>query len=259
VARLHAEGGAAPRLAPARDGLLRKLGWFLSFPNGGLTFPVEMEGVLDEGWAAWRVFAPPRITPWSSRSVGWCSDRVAGQFEAWCRTFPRFRALLNLYPWSENLTLLIDWYLTVLEPSIYEQRIISTQTALELFAWNRLVQDRASATHLTAEEYEDSTELPFRKKLRLILDEMKIDYAKPLLVSPAHLRAGADAVDDFVDFRNNVIHPRPKSTLRSASESERFGIYLEGVKYLELAILFLLDYAGTWEDRRGKSILVPWA
>lgn len=78
-----------------------------------------------------------------------------------------------------------------------------------------------------------------------------------------------DAPTAFVRVRNVIVHPgepRKRSLLNASLTDARYDAWWIGLWYLELVILFLLDYTGQYSNRiseaqwKGDDLeIVPWA
>lgn len=110
--------------------------------------------------------------------------------------------------WSDVLKVVLNWYLEIKSTGMYENKIISTQIALEQLAWNYLVNQEQI---LDKEAYK---RLRASDILRLFCYQLNIpnvfvENPRPALIN----KYNNDSVHMFVDFRNNLVHPEKKVIL----------------------------------------------
>ena len=154
----------------------------------------------------------------------------------------------------------VDWYLEALNGNNIDNNIISIQTALEMLSYVVLVEMKEVFNTV---EYDRN---PAKHNIRRLLKECSLD------TSIARIdQFQPDLVDDFKDgvdlityYRNTVVHPSKSKQNNKLEFEDMWNITLLGINYIELVILYLINYRGEYTDRFkdlsfGQVNLVPWA
>ena len=154
----------------------------------------------------------------------------------------------------------VDWYLEALNGNNIDNNIISIQTALEMLSYVVLVEMKEVFNTF---EYDRN---PAKHNIRKLLKECSLD------TSIARIdQFQPDLVDDFKDgvdlityYRNTVVHPSKSKQNNKLEFEDMWNITLLGINYIELVILYLINYRGEYTDRFkdlsfGQVNLVPWA
>ncbi len=206
------------------------------------------------------VFAPSRLTAWQN-AESWfprLKPKEAGT------AFNRFHQLLQDPGWGEGLRHATEWYVDANTADTSDSSIVKTQVGLELLAWLVLV-DRHKIKSRTKYDHDRGA-----KNLEDLLTLLHIPIVFP--VHLAHLRSvtttwgAANGADAVVRVRNRIIH----STSVKRRELARLGTMGKveakhlGLQYLELSLLAIVGYSGTYSDRTkfdrilGQEQVVPW-
>lgn len=224
-------------------------------PVNGDTYATEWKQPLISQWE----YVPswfPRRSPASVPSL------LDGFFDKWQDPV-----------WEETLTHVINWYVeSNLNAGKLEGSIALAQTALEHLAWVYVVEKKQLKT---TREFKNSRQFPAAEKVRLLLDQLDIpvsiptgndelkDVVKLLKTEGITVDHGPDL---FVQVRNMIIHPRKakRDRLSLFSGKQKFQVKQLGLAYVELALLRLLGYSGTYYSRLERESLskmqtqTPW-
>lgn len=232
--------------------------YFLGLCRGFWVGPVLPFGVT-EGKPR-HVFASFRLTAW--KSIGsWFPDLKP--LEAG-NSFNRFHQLFQDPAWADGLRHAIEWYVDANTAETLESSIVKAQVGLELLAWLVLV-DRRRIKSSTRYNKDGAA-----KNLEDLLEQLGISTAFTMYLSnlkrgtvPWGATNGAHAI---VKVRNQIIHStsskrRELATLGAMAKLEAKHL---GLQYLELSLLAIIEYSGTYSDRtnfsrwRGQDHVVPW-
>ena len=206
------------------------------------------------------LFSPSRLTAWQN-AESWfprLKPKEAGT------VFNRFHQLLQDPGWGEGLRHATEWYVDANTADTSDSSIVKTQVGLELLAWLVLV-DRYEIKSKTKYNRDGTA-----KNLADLLILLHIPIVYP--VHLAHLRSvtttwgAANGVDAIVKVRNRMTHStsvkrRELATLGTMGKVEAKHL---GLQYLELSLLAIVGYSGTYSDRTkfdrilGQEQVVPW-
>ncbi len=229
---------------------------FLSFLKGGRCWAVCEVGLDTSGVVTWRSFASPRI---SNPPYSWF-DRFSGnQAES---LFPLFAGRWQQSDeWRDCLQHAIYWYTQANtsggHPGI-DSALILAQTALERLAHHYAVVDRRL---ISAEGFKA---LKASDKLRMLFASLRIPTDIGPVTPGIQRLAGqfnwVDAPHAITHIRNSLVHPDNRKPVRDCYV-EAWALSLW---YLELSILALCSYDGTYRNRliaryAGQVEHVPWA
>lgn len=230
---------------------------FLSFLQGSRCRPICAVGFDKNGSRSWETWASP---PASIPAQSWFDPHHSAQAEA---LFPLFsKYWKGSEPSKDCLRSAIYWYIQSNTsggvPSI-DAAIILAQSALERLAHHYLVVDRGMISS------EGFRKLRVSDQLRLFFSSLHI----PTAISgdiPEIKKAGVylhwkDAPHALTEVRNSLVHPENKNKERIRNcyvEAWRLSLW-----YVELSVLALCDYGGTYGNRLTKSWVgevedVPW-
>ena len=154
----------------------------------------------------------------------------------------------------------VDWYLGALNGNNIDNNIISIQTALEMLSYVVLVEMKAVYNPI---EYDKN---PAKQNIRMLLKECNLDTSIDRIdqFSPDLVGHFKDGVDLITYYRNRVVHPSKSKHNNKLEFEDMWNITLLGINYIELVILYLINYRGEYTDRFrdlsfGQVNLVPWA
>ena len=157
---------------------------------------------------------------------------------------------------------LIDWYIEACRKSSnIESSIIIVQTSLELI-YNWLIVEKKQII-----KGKDAENISASNKIRLILNELRISSELPTEMT--YLKKACDdnqntndAPDVLVLIRNAIVHGQFEK--RKILSSMRWEVFNESLNlmllYLELSILYILKFNGTYRNRclSYEEVDVPW-
>lgn len=168
------------------------------------------------------------------------------------------KKLENIY-YNNTIVNIVDWYVEALNGLNMGNNIISIQTALEMLSYVVLVEDES---HFTQYEYDSH---PANQNIRCLLKRCKIDNKIPdsTCLSKKDLKKFQDGVDLLTYYRNSIVHPSKRKRNIDLGFEEMWNIILLGVNYIELSILYMINYKGEYTDRFkdycfGDIEIVPW-
>jgi hypothetical protein len=235
------------------------LDYFLSFVTGGRCSPSCGVGIDLAGEITWRTFNSPRT---STPPYSWFTPNIGSQAE---RLFPLFVKRWNQSDeWKKCLRAAIYWYVQAntrgRSPSI-DASIILAQAALERLAHHYIMVD---SQIISKTKFKN---LKAAGRLRMLCTHFcipgditnavpDIKSAVTRLKNKATWQDGPHAI---TDIRNSLTHPDNKFDLSDC--------YVDAWKlslwYLELSVLALCDYDGTYTNRLTAtytfdSEVVPW-
>lgn len=255
--------GAAFDVHDAEDVLL-SLHYLLAFARGRwapLIAPVAYAGDGTRVWERWQV---PASDAWGGNSTWF--DRQHGNQLA--ELFPGFWALWRNPTWNAVLPRAVHWFVSSdAGDGGIEGGLILSCTALELLAWVTLVEDRQL---LTADDF---NRLKGRAAARLRRLLTTLDIPTDVPAETQELRALAafdpnevwDGPTTVTRVRNAVVHPEARDRASTATEEQRYQAWKLAQWYVELVLLALCGYTGTYGNRlppsrwSGQVEPVPWA
>lgn len=239
------------------DQWLQALRYFLSFSKGGWCEPICAVGFDASGNRVWESWSSPR-TPWHS-PLSWFDPHNGSQLAT---LFPGFMKRWRNDDWREALHEVIYWYLNANHSSRgIDAGIILTQAAIERLSYEFSVKDRRL---LTVKGFKD---LWASDKFRLLFSSLNIPLDIPAKTSELQRLAAnsnikwIDAPHALSEIRNSLVHPEHKR--RGQVDSAYFETWNLGLWYLEMGILAICGYSGTYGNRITKQYVgqvedVPW-
>jgi hypothetical protein len=245
------------------EDLIKDLFWFFSFCRGFKTGPLLVQLYGKDTTNRFLNLSCPIVEPWQARIL-WLDELGVGSLAS---VFPGYLKCVRTPMWAEPIKNAIHWYLNLhAQAGAIEGAIIFGQTALELLGWTALVDDRKL---ISAKGYK---ELPAADKIRVPLSTCGIPLEIPNSLLELNKTALAENWQDgaqcIAEIRNAVVHPSTKK--RGKLDRVSFPAICDTwqlcIWYLELILLRLFDYNGTYANRmhseqwKGENIqLVPWA
>lgn len=239
--------------------LLTSLDQCLSFINGRWCHTICPIGFDKDNEAIWGEWSAPSI-PWDLHG-NWFDEYTYDQLE---ELFPKFLHKIKDPKLGEALQGVLPWYLSANDFSKgVELNIIATQTALEKLSYEYVVNYKRL---LTKNGFKD---LWASDKFRLLFSSLSIPIditnETPKIFNIQHQKNfnWLDAPHALTEMRNAIVHPEhAKKKLIDELLIEAWHL---GLRYLELAILAICDYQGTYANRlirnrwAGHVEKVPWA
>lgn len=257
VGRLERMDGGAFGANDAID-ILEKLSFFFSFVRGAWTSCLLPVAFGDDGQRRWAEWSAPRVAP------GICTSWFSlHHVDSMANVFPGFLARTSNPIWWQAISLALNWYFECNTPNgMIQTALILQQNALELLAWTLFVEDGP-----VSEEGFDR--MPASDRIRLMLDRARIPLSIPGdlgdLARLANSKCWSDGPQVIAEIRNALVHPKKQKRLGDLPEHVLPDAWRLGVWYLELALLWLFNYAGEYQSRiEGPDLLagtrrVPWA
>lgn len=235
---------------------LQALRFFLSFAGGMWCNPICAVGFDNSNTRVWELWSSPK-EPWHS-TISWFDPHHCEQIAG---LFPGFMKHWEDQNWREAFHEVIYWYLNANNSSRgIDAGIILTQAAIERLSYEYAVLYRKL---IEAKGFKD---LRASDKFRLLFSslDIPIDISTntPLLGKLAKQFNWLDAPHAMTEVRNSLVHPEHKR--HGQFGSVMFETWNLGLWYLELALLRICGYSGTYSNRLvvsrwvGQVEDVPW-
>ena len=239
--------------------MLTVLRFFLSFSKGLWCNPCLAVGFDDKEKRVWEAWSSPQ-GHWAKPS-SWFEPHHCDQLVS---LFPGFLAKWENESWQEALREVIYWYLSsncsTLGRGIgIDAGIILTQAAIERLSFEYAVRYKRLI------EAEGFKKLKASDKFRLLFSSLDIPIdipaSLPELQKLAKKVNWIDAPQAITEVRNTIVHPENKR--RGQFGKVYFPVWNLSQWYLELALLKICDYSGTYGNRLtqryiGQVETVPW-
>lgn len=256
VCRLSRTDGSEFDGKSARQ-MLRDLESFFTFSQGVFCSPVMPVGYDNIENKVWALGISPRQPVKSAWS--WFDPHHSEQL---AQIFPQFMAKMEDKRWRETFYMIIYWYSRSnnTSGSGIDTGVILTQIAIERLAYEYAVNHRKMI------ESNGFKDLKASDKFRLLFASLDIP-----LVIPSNLEKIQNVAKKFgyidsphflTEIRNAIVHPKHK---RHDDFSDLYyDAWRLGMWYLELAVLRLCNYEGTYVNRLtdehwvGQVEDVPW-
>lgn len=240
--------------AEAAD-VLRALRTFFSFAFGLWNHPVCPVGFGPDGDRVWEWWLPPD-EEWQYVQ-SWFDPHCGDHLE---RLFPGFIAKWEEPAWREALGEAIHWHVKSNTDLGADAGIILTQTGIERLAYEYAVREKKLIHRRGFEKIAASDEF------RLLLSSLDIPIGLPAtladLCALAAKRSWVDGPHALTEIRNSIVHPENQDRMQYTHAYDE--AWTLGLWYLELAILRLCGYTGTYSNRllqrkwAGQVEDVPW-
>jgi len=231
---------------------------FLYFLNGRRTAPLFYTGIHESSpiwtdYSDYRVDLDKYIISWSD--IFFLDDLP----HLWKRYNELWKKDLD----KDFLISAIHWYVEAnSNAGMVEGSIILIQTALELL-YNWLIIENQKII-----SGGDAESLSAANKIRLLIFQLKISPSVPQAF--AELAKMPDVIDGpeaFVSIRNALVHGQAgkRERLMKISLMAKYEALQLGIWYVELTLLFILEYKGKYNNRtngqrwRDTGERVPWA
>lgn len=255
VARIVRTNGGQFTTGEAKS-VIASLALFFSFARGISLAPILAVGFDSEGRRVWEDWTIRMISRWEPDTDSWFDLYHPDQLE---RLFPKFLTTLENSPWEKTIPSVLYWHEKSNKNTAAagtDGSLILSHAALELLAWTLLVKDRQL---MNESDFGHAT----GKKIAALLTELDVTTAIPEHLKHLDQLAyqwdhGPHAVNDL---RNDIVHPKKET---EASTQVYFEAWTMAQWFIELALLSLFDYNGTYANRtkwnrwEGKVEPVPW-
>jgi len=232
--------------------------FFLSFAQGRWMIPILPTGFGKNDNKIWEQLSTPSGEPWSRNVLSWWAREHSDQL---IESFPGFVQRWQNDDWKDTIHEALSWYFEANSSHIsIEAKIILTQAAIELISFEHVVKSKRLI------EKEGFKRLRASDKFRLLLSSLgiPIDLPKqlPKLIEEATRLTWMDGPHALTEVRNSIVHPEHKR--RGQLDSILLEAWNLGLWYLELSLLSICNYRGTYANRMilpqmsGKIDPVPW-
>ncbi|MFC1781550.1 hypothetical protein ACFLZ8_04755 [Planctomycetota bacterium] len=241
------------------EDMLNALRIFFSFSNGMWCNPCLAVGFDNKESKVWEAWSSPKgqwCTP-----ISWFDPQHCEQLT---NLFPGFTARWKNEDWRKALHEVIYWYLSSNCSSLglgigIDAGIILTQAAIERLSFEYAVR------HKRLVEVNGFKDLRASDKFRLLFSSLDIPIDIPASLPETQRLARqlnwVDVPQAITEVRNSLVHPEHKR--RGTFDKVFFPVWSLGQWYLELALLRICDYSGTYSNRlvsrwAGEVEPVPW-
>jgi len=237
--------------------MLKALRLFLSFSKGTWCTPHLAAGFDNKGNKVWESWSNPEES-WKD-PISWFAPRHCEQL---ANLFPGFMAKWKSERWRDTLEEVIYWYL-ISNCSNSDAGLILTQAAFERLSFEYAAVNKK----LISEDGFKNKSFRASDRLRLLFSSLDIPIDIP--ASLPELKKFAkinqfkwiDAPHAFTDLRNSLVHPyhKPRGNIgKVIVDAWDLGLW-----YLELALLRICNYSGTYFNRIASGWVsgvesVPW-
>jgi len=249
--------------------ILKALQWLLSFASAKHIGIFPIKGLLGDK-VVWVYCKIPPITIWDRANFTWFHTLDCASIFA--ELIPETYSKLKSETWSETLYKVLSTYIRCnLNGVSIENGIVMVQEALEDLAWVYLVKDRGilspkrfndRSAHCNIRHFLHQLDIPNTCKEKFL-------YGKIEMVSERIAKQWNwdkyDGLNIFTELRNCIVHPKKRADRRynDIHWQDRWHFLQLGILYLELSILHLLNYNGSYQNRlgsrwKGDTELVPW-
>jgi hypothetical protein len=245
---------------------MKQLGFFLTFVEGKLCFPILLVGTLNGVIIFRDFFTEGRIYPWGGYSK-WSTSDAHDLDQAYKDFVCRWNDP-DPY-WRETIALVLEFYARANTYPTVDFSVLDSFTALDYLALARGIKGWG------------------HERIRLILANGELDTQHPpndlyifydtFYKKYGHLKKckpkKADIATILADFRNGVVHgnsppsdqcrpnlnedgKNPTVPFEIKSEAKRLGLWC-----VEMSLLYLIGYNGYCDNRlnRDQDVTVPWA
>jgi len=221
---------------------------FFSFAKGISCEPICAVGFDNSNTRVWESWSSPR-EPWYS-PTSWLDQYHCEQLPC---LFPGFMRRWEDGNWRDALYEVIYWYLN----SNYHLREIDTGIILTQVAIERISYEYA-VKHRKLIEAKGFNKLKASDQFRLLFSSLDIPLdistATPEMIKLAKQFNWLDAPHAMTEVRNSLIHPVHRRINSALIEVWKLGLW-----YLELTILRICGYDGTYNNRLVSEVEdVPW-
>lgn len=247
------------------DGLTETLNAFstyLSFLNGRRCSPLFIHGI-HEGAVKWVDYTNYVVDQYKAAESWPPRHSIDNLDDLW----KNFSQMWKIDDDKDFLKTVIHWYIEAnLNSGYLEGSIVMSQIALELI-YNWLVIEKRRIL-----VGKDSEDISASNKIRLLLSQLKVDCDVPDSLNNLKTFVDGDieivdGVDAFVQVRNAIIHSqdRKRKKLKTINHSVKSELRKLGLWYIELSILYALQYKGKYYNRCSYAewagegeMTVPW-
>lgn len=246
------------------NSVLEAFGLFISLINGRVINPLFLQGQHDGNilWTSYRNSNTRTYKEkWSLFPERTMSSDCNINF-LWIKFFEKWKSSDND---QEALKMAVNWYTEVNSGDVYlESSLVTAQTALELLYNWVIVETKKIIIG------GDAANISASNKIRILLSQIHVESTIPphldkLIEFKSENSEMFDGPEIIVQIRNAIIH----SQLEKRKKLLKIDPYVKlqakdlSLWYIEMTILNLLGYNGSYMDRRSrmshdKQKFVPW-
>ena len=242
--------------------ILTALRFFLSFSKGMWCNPCLAVGFDDKENRVWEAWSSPQ-GHWNT-TISWFDPNHCDQL---VNLFPGFMAKWKDENWRKALREVIYWYLSSNCSTLglgigIDAGIILTQAAIERLSF----EYAAVYKKLISKDGFKNKSFRASDRFRLLFSSLHIPIDIPASLPELHKLAKQfnwlDAPHALTEIRNSLVHPEHKR--RDQFDEAFYPAWDLGQWYLELALLRICEYSGTYNNRlvfrkwKGNLETVPW-
>lgn len=241
--------------------VFRCFNMFLSFIQGARVSAYFQKGIYHDE-VIWENYPSGFVQPYKDGVSSWIPDEIANELS---RFWTSFYKLWFKKGEDDFLNTAIHWYLEANNYSGFvEGSLVMAQNALELIYNWWIVEEKKMIGG------KDADNISASNKIRLILSQMNVETGVPKdLAELGALRIeeeNRDGPGRIVQLRNAIVHSQKKKRVEYNAitpDAKHQGLRLS-LYYIELALLKILAYNGTFVNRTKKTMLerkselVPW-
>ena len=255
VACLVRTDGASFTVEEAEQ-ILGELYLFFTFSHGAFCSPILPVGFDENEKKVWAQFNDPHRS--SESNYYWFDPHHC---EELAELFPNFLSILENEKWKDTLHTVIYWYVRSNNNSSgIDAGIVLTQIAIERLSFEYAVNQKKLI------EAEGFKKLTASDKFRILFSSLdlpiEIPEKLPAVKTVAKRHNFIDSPHVLTKVRNSMVHSEHKKDENFSDIY--YDIWLLGLWYLELSILKLCNYQGTYANRLVKERWVgtvenvPW-
>jgi hypothetical protein len=237
---------------------------FLTFLNGRKCSPHFRQGSVDKeviwtDYSGYYVDIYKEVNSWPVRNY------IEGYNDIW----QKFYAIWNdpTRKGDDFLSTVIHWYVSANSNAILSiGSIIIAQTALELlYNWHVIEHEEMLFGP-------DGSNISASNKIRLLLSQLKVKPKIPDGLTELQAFAKKEKIKDgpeaFVYIRNAIVHSQNEKRIKltSISDTTIYDALRLGLWYIELSLLYILNFQGKYSNRCsiakwvGDDVeYVPWS
>lgn len=202
----------------------------------------------------YKEYSTPLMSPYKKIN-NWFPYKGAHSIELlFCRMLEKF----NNSFYSEEIKKLTHWYIEALNATFIENKIINSQIFLEKVSFILLTQ--TSNSTMSVKKYKNNK---FQTNLEKILSTVSINTG----LNGKYNKFNKDfnsGPEILIKYRNHIAHPQRIKIIDNYTIEDIFLIKQLGLYYVEVLLLYLIDYTGQFMNRLkfplgiGGHELVPW-
>jgi hypothetical protein len=239
------------------EALLTALQRFLSFVMGASVGLMNPRGYDEATNAVWTDLSVTIVDPVRPR-LKWHDRHHPDQVQ---ELFPKFMARWADELWRDVLRDAIGYYIEANDQGFVEKRLVMATAGLEMLAWTVIYETEDWIRHGELQRPRLSLLLRLLLRWAAVPTEVPVSLTSLAAYAPDGGPEPLDGPQAIASVRNRIVHPRRGKSLPPSVEIDA---WLLASHYLELAVLRVCDYGGSYADRldraryEGNVGQVPW-